>query len=232
MRFLLLLLAPLLVLQGKRVRARTVRLPEPEGQRSGASGKPSNRPLRTLVLGDSAAAGVGCSSQYEAVTGHWVEALSAHYHVHWQLVAQSSLTCAGVLKLLKETTLTIESADVVLISVGVNDVTRRTSVNQWQQDLNAMTQYLKQNLATKIIIYTTLPPMHKFPALPQPLRMFVGGQAKRLNKALEQHCTHNANTHFLVFDVPFAPEYMASDGYHPSPKAAALWANSASVFVI
>ncbi len=232
MRFLLLLLAPLLVLQGKRVRARTVRLPEAEGERSGIAGKLNAPPLRILVVGDSAAAGVGCRSQNEAVTGQWVSLLSASHRVQWQLIAKSSLTCAGVFELLKSTPTAFEQIDMVLISVGVNDVTRRTSIAQWCQDLNAMTHYLKHSLAAKTIIYTALPPMHKFPALPQPLRSFVGSQAKRLNKSLQHHCAHNTNTHFLAFDVPFTPEYMASDGYHPSPKAAALWASSASLFVL
>lgn len=231
MRFLLLLLAPLLLLQGKRVRARTIRLPEAEGQRWGITGNANSAPLRALVLGDSAAAGVGCHFQQEAVTGHWVAALSSKHQVHWQLVAQSSLTCAGALQLLKATLLKFEKADVVLVSVGVNDVTRRTSVRQWKNDLLAMTQHLTHHLGATDIIYTALPPMHKFPALPQPLRMFVGSQAKRLNQALQAHCTQQANTHYLAFEVPFENDYMACDGYHPSAKAAALWGKAASKLI-
>jgi len=230
-RFLLLLIAPLLLLQGKRVRARTIRLPEANGQRWGTTGNANSTPLRALVLGDSAAAGVGCVSQQEAVTGHWVAALSSKHEVHWQLVAQSSLTCAGVLQLLKTTTLEFDKVDVVLVSIGVNDVTRRTSVRQWQQDLSALTQYLIHHLGATTIIYTALPPMHKFPALPQPLRMFIGNQAKRLNQALQAHCTQQANTHYLAFEVPFKEEYMAGDGYHPSAKAAALWGRAASTII-
>lgn len=227
MRFLLMFLAPLL-LQGKRVRANTLRLPEAEGERTGTAGIASTAPLHALILGDSAAAGVGCYSQSEAVTGQWVSALSVHNYVHWQLIAKSSLTCAGVLELLKNSSMAFEAIDVVLISVGVNDVTRRTPISQWRYDLNAMTDHLKQKLGAHTIIYTALPPMHRFPALPQPLRAFVGGQARRLNKALEEHCIENQNTHFLKLDVQFTTEYMARDGYHPSAKAATLWAKAAS----
>ncbi|NIP82235.1 MAG: SGNH/GDSL hydrolase family protein, partial [Gemmatimonadetes bacterium] len=53
-------LAPILVAQGLFVRWRTTRLPEPPGDREGVTG--AGPPLRLLVAGDSAAAGVGAST--------------------------------------------------------------------------------------------------------------------------------------------------------------------------
>ncbi len=50
-------LAPLLLWQGRHVRRVTPRLPEAAGPRAGTTGH--GPPLRLLVLGDSAAAGVG-----------------------------------------------------------------------------------------------------------------------------------------------------------------------------
>ncbi|MFC0446163.1 SGNH/GDSL hydrolase family protein [Pseudidiomarina halophila] len=226
--------APLLLLQGKRVRARTPRLPEAEGARAGftAGAAPAGEKglplLRVLVLGDSAAAGVGCARQEQAVLGQWVAALSEHAEVEWQLVAKSSLTCAQVLKLLRESDLTAKRFDQVLVSVGVNDVTRRTAPKKWQADLAAMTAYLTHQLQAKHILYTALPPMHKFPALPQPLRWLVGEQAKQLNNLLKLHCRQQSNTYYLAFEVPYESKFIAADGYHPSAHAAALWAQTAA----
>lgn len=228
-------LAPVLLYQGKRVRAQTIRLPEATGERSGFSpatkgAEVEKAPLSVLVLGDSAAAGVGCETQTEAVCGQWVNGLQQQRSVHWQLIAQSSLTCRGVLALLKDSDLTIPTKPLnkVLISVGVNDVTRRTPLAQWKQDLQALTDYLTTVLHTEQIIYTSLPPMHAFPALPQPLRWYIGQQAKQLNRALQTHCQGQPNTHFLNFDIPFEAKYMAKDGYHPSKEAAKIWATYAS----
>ena len=53
------LLAPLIVPQGLWVRATIPLLQEPPGERQGTSG--DGPPLRLLILGDSAAAGVGTS---------------------------------------------------------------------------------------------------------------------------------------------------------------------------
>ncbi|WP_258807703.1 SGNH/GDSL hydrolase family protein [Pseudidiomarina sp. CB1] len=230
-KLLFALAAPLLLVQGKRVRQRTPRLPEPPGPRHGQreGGKPA---LSLLLIGDSAIAGVGCDAQAEAVTGKLVAALSEHCALEWQLVAQSSLTCAKVLALLQGTELRIAAPDAVLISVGVNDVTKRTSVRQWRTDLENLTHYLSAQLGAKKIIYTSLPPMHKFPALPQPLRWFVGQQAMELNHHLETHCQTHANTELLKFDLPYAPEFIAADGYHPSAQAAAIWAQAAENMIM
>ncbi|RZQ55668.1 hypothetical protein CWI82_09845 [Pseudidiomarina tainanensis] len=223
----LIVLAPLLIWQGRQVRKNTLRLPEAAGEREGARkssicGKSNH--IRLLILGDSAAAGVGCDTQDEAVCGQLVARAAQTYSVDWQLWAQSSLTCAGILQLAQQQPET-EPFDLVLISAGVNDVTRRTSLTNWRHDLQALTQYLTEQRGAKRIIFTGLPPMHKFPALPQPLRWFVGQQARRLDDALRVHCQQSA-CEYLELDLPFAPEYMAKDGFHPSAKAAKLWADA------
>lgn len=222
MKLIMLLLAPWLMWQGRQVRKNTLRLPEANGPRAGQSG--TGEPLRLLILGDSAAAGVGCSQQHEALSGQLVAGLTERFQVDWQLWAKSSLTCAGILALAQQQA-SAAPFDVVVISAGVNDVTRRTPRPQWRNDLQALTNYLRHERGAKQIIFTAIPPMHKFPALPQPLRWFVGQQAIALNNDLQAHC-QQAGCDYLTFDFPFQPEYMAKDGFHPSPKATTLWAEA------
>jgi hypothetical protein len=69
----MLALAPILLCQGKYVRRVTPKLPEADGPRFGEAGV--GKPLRLLVLGDSAAAGVGVNTQQEALAGHLVKGL-------------------------------------------------------------------------------------------------------------------------------------------------------------
>ena len=78
-----LLLAPILLAQGRRVRQIALALPEATGPREGVSGV--GLPLRLLVLGDSAAAGGGAATQTEALLGHVVTPLADSYQVQWQL---------------------------------------------------------------------------------------------------------------------------------------------------
>lgn len=223
------ILAPWLLAQSKRVRANTIRLPEATGPREGKRHSEHHcSHTSVLVVGDSAAAGVGCETQDEAVCGQWIGLLEQRVNVHWQLVAQSSLTCEGVLNLLQETDIGPPiPIDYVLVSVGVNDVTRGTSMRKWRKDLAAFTTYLTQQLKVRSVIYTSLPPMHQFPALPQPLRWYVGQQARCLNQALQQHCERHSGCTFLDLDMPFDAKYMAEDGYHPAKFATKLWAKAA-----
>ena len=65
-------LAPVIIAQGLYVRRVTPRLPEPEGERSGVNG--AGPPLSLLILGDSAAAGVGVATQDQALSGQLVSA--------------------------------------------------------------------------------------------------------------------------------------------------------------
>jgi lysophospholipase L1-like esterase len=223
-KLLTLLLAPWLLWQARRVRRYALRLPEASGLRNGVYG--SGPPLGVLVLGDSAAAGVGCASQSEAITGHWLNHLASRYRVHWQLLAQSGLNCAQVLQLLKSSPVVVNPVDTVLLSVGVNDVTGRTSPKKWLSDLEQMTGYLRRQLGVKIIIYTALPPMQRFPALPQPLRWFLGRRAGLLDALLKKHCRQHAGLHHVQIELPFDAEFIASDGFHPSSKGAQVWAQA------
>ena len=62
-----LVLLPVLFVQGTKVRKNTPRLLEASGDREGIVGK--GRPLSLLILGDSAAAGVGVETQQDALSG-------------------------------------------------------------------------------------------------------------------------------------------------------------------
>src|SRR5690554_3944577 len=113
MKLFMLLLAPWILWQGREVRKNTLRLPEADGPRTGQMG--SGRPLNLLILGDSAAAGVGCERQHEALSGQLTAGLAQRFQVSWQLWAKSSLTCAGILTLAQQQT-SDTMFDVVVIS--------------------------------------------------------------------------------------------------------------------
>ncbi|OFW46709.1 MAG: hypothetical protein A2003_04010 [Acinetobacter sp. GWC1_38_13] len=74
-----LFLMPIIVAQGIVVKQRTPKLLEPIGERQGIVGL--GRPLSLLILGDSAAAGVGVEYQHQALSGVLLSQLmNAHNH--------------------------------------------------------------------------------------------------------------------------------------------------------
>jgi len=140
---------PILWLQGRHVRRVTPHMPEPPGPRAGSVGL---APLiRILVAGDSAAAGVGASSQDEALCGQLVNGLSQHGRVDWCLIAATGLDSLGLMTLLSDTP--VDQYDLVILSIGVNDVTALRSPRQWLQLQDQLTKLIETRFRPQLVIH-------------------------------------------------------------------------------
>lgn len=213
------LLAPVLLGQGLYVRRVTPRLPEPEGLRFGTLG--TGPKMKILILGDSAAAGVGAGTQKNALSGRLITALGSSHEVSWKLVAQTGNASSQVLARLRS--LPNEVFDTVVVSVGVNDVTSQTGDKKWLHNLKSIIELLKTKFHAKHIILSGLPPMHLFPALPQPLRWWLGLRAKKLSNIMENIARNDKRCTFLSVPFPFEKNLIAEDGFHPGEPAYRLW---------
>ena len=222
------LLGPLLLLQARRVRRTMPRLPEPKGARSGRAGRGPT--LRLLLAGDSAAAGVGAATQEAALAGRLVERLAGQRSVQWRLSARTGLTTEQIAaRLAGEVD---AHFDVAVLSAGVNDVTGRTDPAQWLLALEQLVRVLREQCGVRQIVFAPLPPMQHFPALPQPLRWFLGTRAKAFNRQLAAFVARQPDCSLVALDFGFDRSWMASDGFHPGPRAYALWAEAAAVEIL
>jgi len=221
MRYMLatLVLGPILLMQGRHVQRVTPRLPEPPGDRTGITGNGPD--LHLLIIGDSAAAGVGASHQSEALAGQLTTALARDFRVHWTLQACTGHVAQEVVAALKKTE--PKKFDVVVTSVGVNDATAGTGRKAWLHFMAQLIQLLESRHQAKHILISSVPPMHLFPALPQPLRWYLGLRAARLNNALQALLSNAERSELVPISFPPDPAYMASDGFHPGPVAYAEW---------
>lgn len=222
MRFLLItvLLSPLLLLQGRWTRARTPRLPEAGGAREGTAG--SGALLRLLILGDSAAAGVGAVDQRDALAGQLVAQLADRYTVRWKLSAATGNKTSTVLAGLP--TAGQETFDVAVVSLGVNDVTGGISLNTFEQQQQTLLRELQQRFGVRHTVLSALPPMHLFPALPQPLRWVLGQRAKQFSEVLRRLSQQIERCSLCDVDTSGDRSMMAADGFHPGPPVYARWA--------
>ena len=213
----------MLLWQGRRVRAEVPRLPEPAGEREGVAG--DGPPLRLLIVGDSAAAGVGAATQAEALSGGLISALQDAFQVHWKLIATTGHTTANALEDLLA--IDAEPYDVIITSLGVNDVTEQHSLRQWRAAQVALLAMLQSRFEARHIFVCGLPPMHRFPALPQPLRWYIGARAKQFDSALQALAEATPRCEFvpLNFFNGIGTEAMASDGFHPGPAIYRQWAD-------
>ena len=220
-----LALGPVLLAQGKRVRRTAPTLPEPTGEREGIIG--DGPTLRLLILGDSAAAGVGADTQEAALAGQLAVALAPTFRLHWKLLAFTGATTRDILRRL--TSEPPAAYDVVVTSLGVNDVTGRRALDIWRRQQLELIDLLRARLGATLIVLSGLPPMHRFPALPQPLRWYIGSRARDFNRVLAEVAASRPGCEFLALGHEMMDvSAMASDGFHPGPPIYALWAREAA----
>lgn len=218
-------LGPVLLAQGRHVRRAVPVLPEPDGPREGDAG--SGKALRLLVLGDSAAAGVGAQTQDEALSGQLAVALAPTFRLRWKLLAFTGATTADMLQRLRAEP--AAQFDAVVTSLGVNDVTGRVSLAAWRRAQQELITVLQSRFGAPHILLSGLPPMHRFPALPQPLRWYVGSRARDFDRVLARVAASRPGCEFLALGHEMMDAAaMAGDGFHPGPPIYALWAREAT----
>lgn len=223
-----IILGPLLLIQGMWVRKTIPALPEAAGPRSGVAG--TGEKLRLLVLGDSAAAGVGVAHQDHALAGLLVGILSERYCVQWRLEAVSGATTAATLERIAG--MESEDYDVAVTSLGVNDVIVNGGLTAWRQRQRRLREVLRESFGINRLIITGLPPMANFPALPQPLRWYLGRRARQFDAALEQDLQGESGIQYLDLEFVNDMSLMAEDGFHPGPEVYRAWADNSARLIL
>ncbi|HYC41583.1 MAG TPA: SGNH/GDSL hydrolase family protein [Noviherbaspirillum sp.] len=218
---------PFLIAQGRYTRKVTPRLPEAGGPVEGIAGASHiGAPFTLLAVGESPVAGVGVSTHEQAICGQLAQALAKRLQrpVNWRACGKNGVTAREALDTI---ILTIPEApvDIALIAFGVNDTTAFSPVGRWKRDLDEVLKIIVRRCQPKLVLLSGVPPMAHFPALPQPLRWVMGMKASVLDHAAKELAIMRE----AVCHVPLALDtgdrtMMASDGYHPSEKGCAAWA--------
>lgn len=225
-----LLLLPVLFVQGNKVRKNTPRLLEPKGEREGGIGQ--GKPLSLLILGDSAAAGVGVETQKDALSGAIIQELQNEFFLQWKLHAKIGNTTRQVFHALQH--LEERKYDVIVTSIGVNDVTKLTSAKSWIKQQKQLFEHIQKRFQPKLIIVSGVPPMQHFPALPNPLAWLFGQYAEQMNQKLQQWLAPQSQFKFLQYDIETFQAMnssMASDGFHPSKEVYEIWGRQIAALV-
>jgi lysophospholipase L1-like esterase len=223
---------PLMLPQALRLKRRAPRAAAAKGERGGLAHPDANDPnssaptLRLLAIGDSPFEGVGI----ERIADTLPVRLATHLAqascvpVEWQIHARNGATASSVRARLLPA---VETApfDLILVSVGVNDVTGLTAGARFRRDLQALLAALRGHSPEARIVLLGIPPMQAFPLLPQPLRSWLGGRSRRL-ESIGIEVAHTSDALHSPVTVTPLPELFADDGFHPSALGHARWADS------
>ena len=162
--------------------------------------------------------------------------------VQWQLVAQTGLRTSEMAELLTLSGQGLdpgqngvtgkagrvasvgvverpEPVDLALVALGVNDATALQSASAFRREVRRLNAHLQHKLGVRRVMWSGLPPMHRFPALPQPLRAVLGRKAIELDAVLRE-----LGPDYLPMPARLDPDWIAADGFHPGPRAYAAWA--------
>jgi len=219
---------PRVAAQALRVRRSVQRLPESVG-RVGHHGVGAAA-RRVVVIGDSVAAGVGVARGDDTVAGCLARLLARPgAAASWAIHARGGLDARGVTALLDRSPVTddLMVADLVLLSVGVNDLTGGRSTAAWRSDLATLLDRLGTVASDADVVLLGLPPVATFPALPALLRDALGARAARLD-VVGADVARTYGVRHLPLDAGLlrSEDAFAEDGFHPSASSHALLAGS------
>lgn len=223
-RPLAVVLAPVLVPQGRLVRRRTPVLPEAAGPRTGLEGTGAE-PLRLVVLGESPAAGVGVAEQRDGLACRLAAEVAGRrgVSVAWTVCARTGATAGYVGRELVPAAPT--GQDLAVVVLGVNDSLRLRSRRAWRSDVGRLLDDLASHLAPGgRVVLTGVPDLGAFPSLPQPLRAVLGWHARALDRQLSLLADRRPGVQHVPGPPLTGREMFAVDAFHPNADSYARWA--------
>lgn len=191
--------------------------------RIGASAGPA---MRVVWLGDSTAAGVGVDRVADAVPV--VVAVGLDRPVELHVLAVSGATVGEVVDD-QVTAVAAHDPDVVVVSVGANDVTHLTSRADFERRYRALLARLPADAS---VVLLGVPDMGSTPRLAQPLRAVAGWRGRQLDEVVRAVAGDAGATHVPIAQATGRafradPERaFADDGYHPSADGYRVWADA------
>ena len=172
---------------------KTPRLPEAPGPVQSELRKGA---IRLLCLGDSVAAGCGLKSNDEACAGTFARATSRALQkpVDWRVIARNGYTAKRIQQKHVHRIADYQP-DVVVLSVGVNNLLEMQSEMQFEKELTDLLHALRKKIGREAcIVVLGMPPMSMFVALTPLLRMYAGYKAKQFNQVMARVCGKLAGT--------------------------------------
>ena len=226
---------PVLLSQGRRLRASTPRLPDAplpwHGRVDGGGagdGERASRPLRLLVIGDSTAAGVGVDHADLGLGGRLAEALAARTGrpVHWRAAGRNGATAADLVRHYLKPALA-EPTDLVFLTIGANDALALRSARAFRRDVRHIIERTFAAHPEAALLMSSLPAFFRFALLPDPLRRSLYRHSQALEREARALIAAHPRAHMSPPPPPYTEGFFASDDFHPSAIGYKDWADFA-----
>ena len=223
---------PLVFYQGNKIRKKFPRLPEAVEPR-GSSGQFSKE-ITVVGLGESTMAGVGIDQHINGFIGQFSQHLSRliQKKINWSVYAKSGLTAEHTRKQLLPKVLE-KRVDLFVVSLGGNDTFQLNSPKKWTREVDHLIKAIQLQFPKTPILFTTMPPIHTFPAFTGSIRFVLGGLVRLHSQALVKLLETKEETYYDARKIELKEwltkmpgskkEEFYSDGVHPSELTFAIW---------
>ena len=203
---------------------KTIGQPTTQAPRAAGSygrGRRGQKPVHLVVIGDSAAAGLGCdlADQTPGALLAGGIARDLRRRVDLEVVAKTGARSADlevqVAQALRR------PVDAAVIIIGANDVTHRVPIASATRDLRRAVQTLRE--AGAVVVVGTTPDLGSVKPLMQPLRS-IAAQISRRMAAAQTVATVEAGGMAISLGDLLGPEFSetphlwSDDRFHPSPE--------------
>ena len=217
------LLLPLIVIEGRKVRAKAGRLAPPRGPLTGAVDG-QGAPIRLLIVGDSSAAGVGVETTSQCLAPELAGELNrlSGRPVAWRMAGSNSAT-AGQVRDHVVPHLAREPWSHILLTIGTNDAKNFHTASRFKREFGTLLYALKARFPDAAIVWSPVIDMHDVPALTPFLAGMLQRRAARINAVGAQLCFER----YAVAAAPLPvhdPSGFATDGFHASAEGYRAWA--------
>ncbi len=193
------------------------------------TGASSKKPFVFVAVGDSAVEGWGASNPDKGFASLVFSAIKRHAkNPRFYNLGKGGAKVGDVLKHQLDEAINLQP-DLVLVSVGANDIMRATRGSSFDKEFKLLLKRLHEETGAKIVV-NNIPDITLAPSVPRLFVPFCKIWAKRFNEIIKKYAEEfNAilvDLYSQSLNFKGYKEFISSDGLHPSDAGYALWANA------
>ena len=235
---------PLMIYQGKRIRASVPELPPAKGPEGLVKHSVSEKEaLQIITIGESTIAGIGVETHEAGFSGTLAKSISDgnKSDVAWKVFAKSGYTAKRVADKLVSR-IKLDKVDLIVIGLGGNDAFTLNRPSRWKQNIRDLVNQLRIKYPNAPIVFCNMPPIKDFPAFTPLIRYVIGNHVEILGQALGEVVKEFDNVFYSseritlskwieVLGAGYTKKDFFSDGVHPSELTYQTWAREISKFI-
>lgn len=185
-------------------------------------------PFVCVAIGDSTVEGIGASSPHHTFTSLVFKSVKERVrHARLHNFGKSGARIGDVLTQQIDKAIKLRP-NLVLISVGGNDILHLTSLQKFDAKFKLLIEKLTQETEALLVI-NNIPDMSIAPAVPSIFSLLVKLQVKRFNGRIIKYTKSTRGIFIDLYShsnlLKGFKEFVAIDGFHPSDIGYAVWAS-------